>query len=112
MKKDKVYLQHILDAIKDTEKFLENTSPETFQENREKQYATLRALEIIGEASKNLSGELKNKNPQVQWKEITGMRDKLIHAYFGVNLNLVWETTQKSLPILKQQITNILKTTQ
>ncbi len=110
MKKDKVYLQHILDAIADAEKFMEGVTQNEFLKNKEKQYAVLRALEIIGEASKNLSPDLKAKNREVQWKDVAGMRDKLIHAYFGVNLNLVWETTKKNLPELKQQIANILKT--
>lgn len=103
MKKDKVYLAHILDAISDAEKFTQNLSETEFFENREKQYAVLRALEIIGEASKNLSDELKAKNNNIDWRKIVGMRDKLIHSYFGVDLPLVWETVKKDLPQLKKQ---------
>ena len=80
-----------------------------FLGTREKQYAVLRALEIIGEATKNLSGELKAKSPEMDWKNIAGMRDKLIHAYFGVNLPLVWETVKKDLPQLKKQAQKILE---
>jgi len=69
----------------------------------------LRGLEIIGEATKSLSEELKTKYPQVPWKEIAGMRDKLIHQYFGVDLELVWETIRKDLPKLKNPIIRILK---
>ncbi len=108
MKKDRVYLTHILDTIADIEKFTQGVSQEAFFENKEKQYAVLRALEIIGEATKNLSSELKNANSAVDWKHIAGMRDKLIHAYFGVNLPLVWETVKKDLPELKSQIQKIL----
>ena len=82
---------------------------ETFLENIEKQYAVLRGLEIIGEAAKNLSKELKTKYSQIPWKEIAGMRDKLIHHYFGVNLNLVWETVKTKLPELRNQILHIVK---
>jgi len=85
-----------LDAISDVQDFMRGVSKDDFFENREKQYAILRALEIIGEATKNLSDELKTKNPSVDWKSIAGMRDKLIHAYFGVNLPLVWETAKKT----------------
>ncbi len=109
MKNDKVYLKHVLDAISDIEKFMQGVSEEEFFGNREKHYAVLRALEIIGEATKNLSGELKAKSPEVDWKNIAGMRDKLIHAYFGVNLPLVWETVKKDLPQLKKQAQKILE---
>jgi len=109
MKKDKAYLKHILDAISDIEKFTEGIGKEGFYENKEKQYAVLRALEIIGEATKNLSRELKTKHREVPWRDIAGMRDKLIHEYFGVNLELVWETVKKSLPRLKKRIYKILE---
>ena len=109
MKNDKIYLRHILDAISDIEKFIIGVSEEDFSKNREKQYAVLRGLEIIGEASKNLSDELKAKCPGIDWKNIAGMRDKLIHAYFGVNLPLVWETVKNDLPQLKKQAQNLLK---
>jgi len=111
MKRDSVYLQHILDAIINIEKFLENVTKEEFLKNVEKQYAVLRGLEIIGEAAKNLSREFKKNYPRIPWKEISGMRDKLIHQYFGVNLSLVWETVKTKLPELKNQISIILKET-
>jgi len=109
MRKDKAFLKHILDAISDTEEFTEGVSKRRFYENKEKQYAVLRALEIIGEATKNLSSELKANNPDVPWRDIAGMRDKLIHQYFGVNLDLVWETIKNRLPEFKKQISKILK---
>ena len=109
MKKDEAYLKHVMDAVSDIEKFMESISKEGFFKNKEKQYAVLRALEIIGEAVKNLSGVLKSKHREVPWKDIAGMRDKLIHEYFGVNLELVWVTVKKNLPELKKQIQEILK---
>ena len=86
------------------EKFMEDVSKEAFLSNVKKQYVVLRRLEIIGEATKNLSENLKVNYPQVPWKEIAGMRDKLVHQYFGVDLELVWETMRRELPELKDQI--------
>jgi uncharacterized protein with HEPN domain len=107
MKKDETYLNHILGAICDVEKFVEDVSEQEFFVNKEKQYAVLRALKIIGEAAKNLSPELKSKQTGVDWKNIAGMRDKLIHSYFGVNLPIVWETVKRDLPKLKKKIIEI-----
>ena len=109
MKRDEPYLQDIYAAIKDIEKFTEKTNEEQFLKNKEKQYAVMRAIEIIGEATKNMSRDLKTKYPDVPWKIIAGMRDKLIHAYFGVKPVRVWEVTQKDIPKLKKQIAEILK---
>jgi len=104
-----VYLRHILDAISDTEEFVENVTQNEFFKNKEKQYAVLRALGIIGEATKNLSRELRAKHPEIPWRDVAGMRNKLIHAYFGVKLELVWETVKDRLPELKKQIYTILE---
>ena len=107
---DKAYLSHIADAISDIKRFMKNVTKEEFLENREKQYAVLRALEIIGEATKNLSKEMKAEHPEVNWSDIAGMRDRLIHQYFGVNLDLVWATVKKNLPDLGNQVSEMLRT--
>jgi len=109
MKKDKPYLQHIYDAICDIEKFVENITMESFFENKEKQYAVTRAIEIIGEATKNLSSELKARHSKIPWKTIAGIRDILIHKYFGIKLERIWEVTQKDIPELKNQIAEVLR---
>jgi uncharacterized protein with HEPN domain len=109
MRKDKAYLQDILDAIIDIENFLEKVTEEEFYRNKEKQYAVLRALEIIGEATKNLSKEIRAKYRTIPWKDMAGLRDKLIHMYFGVKVDLVWGTVKNKLPELKEQIKEILK---
>jgi uncharacterized protein with HEPN domain len=109
MKKDEAYLTHILDAISDIQEFVEGVTEHEFFDNKEKHYAVLRALEIIGEATKNLSPELKVKYCEVDWKNIAGMRDRLIHAYFGVDLPLIWETVKKDLPQLRKQVDKILE---
>jgi len=109
MTRDKAYLQDILDAISDIEKFIEGVTEKEFSLNREKQYAVLRALEIIGEATKNVSRDLRAKHGDIPWKDIAGMRDKLIHMYFGVKLDLIWVTIKDKLPQLKMQLRSILK---
>lgn len=109
MTRDKVYLQNILDAICDIESFIKNVDEKEFCENKEKQYAVLRALEIIGEAVKSLSRNLRIKYTDVPWRDMAGMRDKLIHMYFGVKLDLVWETIINKLPEVKEQICGIIK---
>src|SRR4030067_2120836 len=108
---DKAYLSHIADAMSDIKRFMKNVTKEEFLENREKQYAVLRALEIIGEATKNVSKEMKAENTEVNWNDIAGMRDRLIHQYFGVNLDLVWATVKKNLPELENQISKMLRKT-
>ena len=106
--KDSVYLKHILDSISNIERFVQGLSKDDFFRNIEKQYAVLRGLEIIGEATKNLSRDTKKSCHEVNWKDIAGMRDKLIHAYFGVNLLLVWTTVKEDLPTLKEQVEKLL----
>src|SRR3990172_7965842 len=108
---DKAYLKHIADAISDIKCFMRNVTKEEFLENREKQYAVLRALEIIGEATKNVSKEMKSEHPEDNWSDIAGMRDRLIHQYFGVNLDLVWATVKKDLPELENQVSGMLRKT-
>ena len=69
----------------------------------------MRSLEVVGEAVKNLSDEFRKKYPEIPWKEIAGMRDKLIHEYFGVNYRIVWKTVQQEIPKLKKQVEEIMK---
>jgi len=107
MNKDKAYLKDMLDAISDIEAFIANVNEAEFYKNKEKKYAVVRALEIIGEAAKNLSKELRAKHKEIPWKEIAGMRDKLIHWYFGIKWELVWETVKNKIPELKNQLLKI-----
>lgn len=109
MKRDEQYLRHICDSIRDIESFLEGIDLNDFVRNKEKQYAVIRALEIIGEAVKCIDADLKKKFSYIPWPRIAGMRNKLIHEYFGVKLELIWETARKDLPLFKQQILEILK---
>ena len=108
MKHDCVYLRHIRDAI---DRVLEYTSEgeKSFYADPKTQDAAVRNLEVIGEGVKNLSEEVKAEHTDVPWRRIAGMRDKMIHQYFGLNLQLVWETIRKGLPTLRQKIDAILE---
>jgi len=103
------YLSDIFDAIEKIENFTQDLSFEAFAEDEMRVFAVIRALEIIGEAAKNVPLEIKENYPSVPWKEMARTRDKLIHSYFGVDLNVVWKTISKNLPPLKDQISEILK---
>ena len=82
---------------------------ETFLEQSHWQDAIIRQLEIVGEATKRLSEEMRSEYVAVPWRRIAGLRDVLVHDYMGVDLNAVWEITQKDIPGLKQSISNIIK---
>ena len=100
MRKDNAYLADMLDAAKAIRRFTNGIAPETFKANEEKYEAVNRKFEIIGEAARRLSPEVHNIFPEIPWKLITAMRNILIHDYDDVDLNVVWDTTQRDLPPL------------
>lgn len=109
MKDNLVFLLHIRDAIETIETYTTKMKHDDFLNSRLVQDGVIRQMEIIGEAAKNLSSQFKEKHPDIQWKQIAGMRDKLIHQYFGVNIKKVWQTVKKDIPILKEKINAIIK---
>ena len=108
MKKDhKVFLDHILESIKLIEEYRSEKTRDDFLKSVGLQDMIVRRLEIIGEAVKNLPQEIKEKHLDIPWKRIAGMRDILIHEYFGIDLGLTWEVVEKELPYLKKSIIEI-----
>ncbi len=100
---------HILENISKIESALAGVSLENFEQDDNLVDATIRRLEVIGEAVKNVSEKTKKANPEVEWKKIAATRDKLIHFYFGVDTELVYNIALKDLPALKSQINGIVE---
>ncbi|MBC2697239.1 MAG: DUF86 domain-containing protein [ANME-2 cluster archaeon] len=104
MKKEpEVFIEHILESIELIENYTANKTISDFIESVQLQDSIIRRIEIIGEAVKNLPAEVKSNYPDVPWKNIAGMRDVLIHKYFGIDLELTWQVVQKDIPDLKRE---------
>ena len=103
------YLRDILEAAEGAEQFLAGLEFDDFVSDRKTVYAVVHALEIVGEPTKNIPDTLRQRYPSVPWREMAGMRDKLIHEYFGVNLRRVFDTVHAGLPPLRQAISDILQ---
>jgi len=108
-KDDTVYLRHVLDAINTIEEYLQGVKEDKFKATRLLQDGTIRQIEIIGEVVRHMSKDIRKTYPEIPWLDVAGMRDKLIHDYFGVDIEKVWDTTQDDLPILKEQVIRILR---
>jgi len=102
------YIEDIIDAMNKTEKFTESISYDNFINDEKTTFAVMRALEIIGEAVKNIPDTLKVKYSDIPWRDMAGMRDKLIHEYSGVRLDLVWKTVKDIIPPLKLKFQKIM----
>ena len=110
MKRDiGLFIEDIIKSIKNIEEFSRSLDKDKFSKDNLRQSAIIRQLEIIGEAVKNISENLKNKNREIEWRNIASTRDKMIHHYFGVDLNIIWEIIKKDLPVLEKQIKKIKK---
>jgi uncharacterized protein with HEPN domain len=108
MKDDKIYLEHILQSIDRIEAYLAGKDHQNFSNDFMVQDAVVRQLEIIGEATKRISKELRNANPQVPWPDMAGMRDILIHDYIDVDIDIVWKTASESIIKLKSLLQNLI----
>jgi uncharacterized protein with HEPN domain len=102
------YIEDIIQAMNDALSFVKDMEYNVFLRDKKTIYAVNRALEIIGEATKNIPPSVKKRYPQIPWKKMAGMRDKVIHEYFGVDLKRVWSTVKKDIPDLKPLFEKIL----
>ena len=103
------YILDILTSIQEIEEFVEGMNFEDFVEDRKTVNAVIRSLEVMGEAVKKIPSEIREKYQEIPWKYIAGIRDKLIHEYHGVDLEIVWEVVEKEIPPLKPKFEKILE---
>jgi uncharacterized protein with HEPN domain len=102
------YLKDIVENIDKIVKFTSGISYEDFVNNDEKVYALIRSIEIIGEATKNIPQSIRKKYTEIPWKDMAGIRDKVIHEYFGVDEKIVWVTATKEIPPLKDKVLKVI----
>jgi uncharacterized protein with HEPN domain len=105
------YIQDIMESMNRAIEFTDGITYNGFASDDKTIFAVVRALEIIGEAVKNIPQETREKHTEIPWREMTGMRDKLIHEYFGVNLNVVWKTVKEEIPLIKPLFEKMMEKT-
>lgn len=112
MSSSRIYLHYLQDILNNANKaleFVKGMSEAEFLEDDKTVFAVIRALEVIGEAAKNVPDDVRNKYTQIPWRDVAGMRDKLIHHYFGVDLKTVWKTVNNDLAVLVPEFVEILQ---
>jgi len=105
---DTIYLRHILDATGRVSRFLQGIDQDTFNRDELVQSAVNYQIQIVGEAVRHLSQDLRGRYPTIPWQDIAGMRSKLVHDYFGVSVRAVWISATRDLPILASEVQRIL----
>ena len=108
-KDDSIYLRHMLDAITKIEEYTQDIKYEGFMDSHLIQDGIIRQIEIIGEATKRLANDIRERHPEIPWKDMVGMRDKLIHNYLGVDIDAVWDTVEKDIPALKNRLRDLME---
>jgi len=103
------YIEGIITSVNDIEEFTKGMDFDDFIRDRKTVFAVIRGMEVIGEAAKHIPNSARNKYPGIPWKDMTAMRDKITHEYFGVNLKVIWKTAKEDIPQLKPLVQNMLK---
>src|SRR3989344_4564885 len=103
------YIQDIIDSIDEIEDFTKGLSFGDFKKDKKTVNAVIRSLEIIGEAAKKISNDIRKKYSEIPWREMAGMRDKLIHEYHGVDLEIIWKVVKEEVPPIKPHIAKLFK---
>ena len=106
--RDRGRLEHIMTAIEHIECFVEAKNFEDFRSDSMLFFAVVKNIEIIGEAANNLTKELRDRHPEIEWADVIGMRHVLVHDYYNISPTLAWKTANNNIPVLKQSISNIL----
>ena len=106
--RDRIYVRHIRDACEKITAYTQGMDLDEFLSRSMAQDAVIRQLEIVGEAAKQVSRQFRDENPNVRWADMAGMRDRLIHGYFGVDLETVWTTVERDIPTLFDALQSIL----
>ncbi|MBF0537735.1 MAG: DUF86 domain-containing protein [Nitrospirae bacterium] len=103
-----LFIRDVLEYIEKTERFVAGMSYEDFSKDEKTSLAVIRCIEVMGESAKNIPDHVRDKYPQIPWKDMAGMRDIIVHAYFGIELKRIWEVVTVKLPPLKQHIRQVL----
>ncbi|PLS85446.1 MAG: DUF86 domain-containing protein [Actinobacteria bacterium] len=109
MKDDRTFLLHIRDALREVRGFVEGTDYEGFLKDRMMQNAVMRSFEVVGEAARRVSPELRQARPEVPWRQMGDFRNKLIHNYFALDLEVIWKTATEDAPMLLAQIEGLVE---
>lgn len=109
MKDDQIYIEHILTAISDIRDFTKDLTKRDFLKNKMAEHAVVRNIEVIGEACKHLSTRFRDRHPDIPWKDIIKMRNKVTHFYFGIDYNIVWEVVKRDMTQLEKKLNSIIK---
>lgn len=103
------YLQDIIESINEIGVFIKNMTSEEFARDKKTVNAVIRSIEVIGEATKKLPGSITEKYPSIPWKKMAGMRNKMIHEYFGIDMDILWKVASGDIPSLKNLIENVIE---